>query len=121
MNKLKISLLACLMLGFGFMGFAQESQDNQKQSAQTEIVSKTPTATHTVKTGGRLTEVTQKVIALAEGDDIAAERTVRYLKADRVPPVTHIVSDEKYQSYGSKTPKGVISESEVIELINQFK
>jgi hypothetical protein len=121
MNKLKFSLLACLMLGFGFLGFAQESQDNQKQSAQNEIVSETPTATHTIKTGGRLTEVTQKVIVLAEGDDAAAERTVRYLKVEMNPPVTQIVSDKKYQLYGSKIPKGVISESEVIELINQFK
>ncbi|MDA3910789.1 MAG: hypothetical protein PF448_05485 [Bacteroidales bacterium] len=121
MNNLKFSLIASLMLGFGFMGLAQESQDNQKKSVQTETVTKTPTATNTIKTGGQLSEVTQKVIELAEGDNAAAERTVRYLKVEMNPPVTQIVSDKKHQSYGNKIPKGVISESEVIELINQFK
>jgi hypothetical protein len=124
MNKLKFYVLTVVMMLLGLSAISQEKTDKDiklKESSSTKIEKTEPQATHTYKSGGKPSVLTQKVIELAEGDDIAAEKTVRYLKTERVPKAKIIVSDEEFARIGSKESEGVVSESEVKELINQFK
>lgn len=122
MGYLKSFLVTTIMLLVVSFAYSQNSNENlnKVESNKTQIQSN-PQAYNTVHTGGKPSEVTAKVIELAQGDDYTAEKVVRFIKVDRNPPVTQIVSDEKYLMYGDKIPEGIMSESEVIELINQFK
>lgn len=124
MNMLKSILLTGFFLLISVFAFSQAvNVNNIKQTESIKDVSSSvsPNVTHTVKTGGTLSSITQKVIELSEGDNTAAEKTVRYLKVDRTPPVIKIVSNEEYLLLETKEQQSVISESEVIKIINQFK
>ncbi|HNQ69081.1 MAG TPA: hypothetical protein PKN32_11935 [Bacteroidales bacterium] len=123
MNILKNVLLIGFLLTISIASFSQVTTENSVVRENDENGSNyvTPVMTNTVKTGGEPSTITQKVIELAVGDNAAAERTVRYLKVERTPPVLKIVSDEEYARLEGKEQESVISESEVIELINQFK
>lgn len=124
MNIFKTILTTGFFLIISALAFSQAVNKNSEkpiESVENVSLDATPTVTNTVKTGGKLSPMTQKVIELAEGDNAAAEKTVRYLKVDRTPPVLKIVSDEEYSRLEGREQQSVISESEVIELINQFK
>ncbi len=121
MNHFKIILLTCLLIGFCIKGFTQESRQDKKSTGQAEPEPKEIVVTNNVKTGGQVSRITQKVIELADGNNKAAEKTVRYLKVEMEPPVKRIVSDAEMHRNKGRLPEGYISETEVKELINQFK
>lgn len=123
MNIFRNVLLIGLFLIISVASFSQVVNENSmvKENVENGSSNVAPVVTNTVKTGGSLSSITQKVLELAEGNNAVAEKTVRYLKVERTPPVLKIVSDEEYTRLEGKEQESVISESEVIELINQFK
>lgn len=121
MSYLKSFLVAAIFFMVANCAFSQSVTTQEKVESNQTQISQSPQVSNTVTSGGQLTSVTAKVIELADGDNQTAEKVVRYLKVDRVPTVTKIITDEEYHRLEGNIPDGVISESEVLELINEFK
>jgi len=123
MNKIKIVILTCVLTLLAISLYSQQVKEKEIEIKDNHTTVSKPTATVTInnKLEKSRSKLTQEVINLSEGDEYTAEKVVYFLRVTSNPPITKILNDDDYNKLDDIKKTGIISESEVISLLEKFK